>query len=163
MKLLITQQVRYNLWANQQYVAFFEQHPGFLQTEVLSSFKTPELTLRHIHLAQIVWLARLKGTTFDVEQLNNMPFALSDLLESSTQLLHYTRQLNPLDWQQPVHYQNLMKQVFTQKRYEIILHVVNHGTYHRGQLSMMLKQLNAAHIPPTDLIHFYANEDVENI
>lgn len=34
-------------------------------------------------------------------------------------------------------------------------HLVNHGTYHRGQVVTMLRQLGAA-APTTDLIAFYS-------
>jgi uncharacterized damage-inducible protein DinB len=33
-------------------------------------------------------------------------------------------------------------------------HVINHATYHRGQVTMMLRQLGAAPVA-TDLILFY--------
>ena len=33
-------------------------------------------------------------------------------------------------------------------------HLVNHGTYHRGQITTMLRQLGAKPLS-TDLIHFY--------
>lgn len=38
--------------------------------------------------------------------------------------------------------------------WEMLRHVVNHGTYHRGQLATMLRQLGVAP-PSTDLILFY--------
>ena len=34
-------------------------------------------------------------------------------------------------------------------------HVVNHGSYHRGQLTTMLRQLGGAAPKPMDLIAFY--------
>ncbi len=35
-----------------------------------------------------------------------------------------------------------------------MMHLVNHGTYHRGQITTMLRQLDAQPIL-TDLMHFY--------
>ncbi len=162
MKILLKQQLTYNLWANKRYVEFFERYPGFLQTEVLSSFKTPELTLNHIYQAQEVWFARLTGTSLDIEALKNHSFQLHHLLDSSHKLIQFVENTDAMNLKNEIHYQNVMKQVFSQPAYQIILHVVNHGTYHRGQIALMLKQLNADNIPPTDLIHFYRNEDVEN-
>lgn len=40
--------------------------------------------------------------------------------------------------------------------WQIVLHVVNHGTLHRGQVMGMLRQLGVAP-PPTDLIRYYLN------
>jgi uncharacterized damage-inducible protein DinB len=35
---------------------------------------------------------------------------------------------------------------------DVFLHVLNHGTYHRGQLVNMLRQLGIEKIPQTDFI-----------
>ena len=37
----------------------------------------------------------------------------------------------------------------------MIQHLVNHGTYHRGQLTMLLRQLGAEPPEGTDLIGYY--------
>jgi uncharacterized damage-inducible protein DinB len=37
----------------------------------------------------------------------------------------------------------------------MLQHVVNHGTYHRGQITTMLRQLGAEPPKSTDLIAFY--------
>jgi uncharacterized damage-inducible protein DinB len=37
-------------------------------------------------------------------------------------------------------------------------HLVNHGTYHRGQVVTMLRQLGAGTPPSTDLIAFYREQ-----
>jgi uncharacterized damage-inducible protein DinB len=36
-------------------------------------------------------------------------------------------------------------------------HLVNHGTYHRGQITTMLRQLDAKPVL-TDLMHFYREQ-----
>jgi len=41
-----------------------------------------------------------------------------------------------------------------QPLWQVVLHAVNHGTHHRGQVSGFLRTLG--HTPPvTDLSHFY--------
>jgi uncharacterized damage-inducible protein DinB len=162
MKLLLLQQAKYNYWANKKYIEFFEHYPGFLHKEVLSSFKTPELTLLHIFQAQQVWLARLLNKDIDYSKLKNHQLKLSDLLISSQKIIDFVTDTDAMDLKNEIHYQNLMKQVFSQPAYQIILHVVNHGTYHRGQISLMLKQLKADNIPATDLIHFFNQEYIED-
>jgi uncharacterized damage-inducible protein DinB len=39
--------------------------------------------------------------------------------------------------------------------WQMFQHVVNHGTYHRGQVTTMLRQLGAAPPKSTDMITFY--------
>ncbi|MGZ3844574.1 MAG: DinB family protein, partial [Flavisolibacter sp.] len=49
-------------------------------------------------------------------------------------------------------YQNTKKEQFKQPIYQMLLHAFNHGTYHRGQLVNMLRQLGVDKIPGTDFI-----------
>ena len=49
-------------------------------------------------------------------------------------------------------YLNSRKERFKQPVYQVILHVFNHGTYHRGQLVSILRQLGISDIPQTDFI-----------
>jgi uncharacterized damage-inducible protein DinB len=39
--------------------------------------------------------------------------------------------------------------------WQMLQHMVNHGTYHRGQITTMLRQLDAASPKSMDLIDFY--------
>ena len=51
-------------------------------------------------------------------------------------------------------YQNNKKEQFKQPVYEMLLHIFNHATYHRGQLVTMLRQLGVEKIPGTDFVLF---------
>ena len=50
-----------------------------------------------------------------------------------------------------INYANSAGEVFSSTVGEILMHVCNHGTYHRGQLAKMLKQAGYA-VPLTDYI-----------
>ncbi len=49
--------------------------------------------------------------------------------------------------------------VYSNPMWQSLQHVVNHGTYHRGQVITMLRQLGAKPIQ-TDLMHFYRERAV---
>ena len=49
-------------------------------------------------------------------------------------------------------YRNMKGEEFCQPLYQIIHHLFNHMTYHRGQLVTMLRQAGAEQIPGTDFI-----------
>ena len=51
-----------------------------------------------------------------------------------------------------LHYKNLKGEPFTQVMNEVLLHLFNHGTYHRGQLITMLHALEMDKLPATDFI-----------
>jgi uncharacterized damage-inducible protein DinB len=40
-------------------------------------------------------------------------------------------------------------------RYQMFMHVINHGTYHRGQLITMLRLVGLSELPASDLIAYY--------
>ena len=42
----------------------------------------------------------------------------------------------------------------------MIVHVVNHGTYHRGQVATMMRQLGAKPAESTDMIVFFREHSV---
>ena len=49
-------------------------------------------------------------------------------------------------------YQNTKREQFKQPVYQMVHHVMNHNSYHRGQLVTMLRQLGITKIPQTDYI-----------
>ena len=51
-------------------------------------------------------------------------------------------------------YQNSKRELFKQPVYEVLLQLFNHQTYHRGQLTNMLRQLGIDKIAATDFIVF---------
>ncbi len=51
-------------------------------------------------------------------------------------------------------FQNSKKDLFKQPVYETVMHVINHSTYHRGQLVTMMRTLGVKTIPQTDFSVF---------
>jgi len=51
-------------------------------------------------------------------------------------------------------YKNSRGEEFAQPVREVLLHVFNHSTFHRGQLVTMMRQLGETNIPATDFIAF---------
>jgi uncharacterized damage-inducible protein DinB len=62
--------------------------------------------------------------------------------------------LSDTDLDRVVDYKSLKGDPFKNTVREIVMHVVNHATIHRGQVMGMLRQMGVAP-PPTDLIFFY--------
>jgi len=70
------------------------------------------------------------------------------------QWLDWVRAANDGDFVQILSYKNTSGQPFSQPVYQILLHLFNHSTYHRGQLVTMLHQLEFTSIPATDFLVF---------
>ena len=128
------------------------------------SFKGVLGTLIHMYRADRVWLARMKGDTrapmipqgetFTFGELREKWPALWDEFESL--VAGYSGQ----DLESEIRFFSVVKKKeLMVPRWEALLHMVNHGTYHRGQLTTMLLQLN--HNPaPTDLIFYYLRDQL---
>lgn len=113
-------------------------------------------TLRHIYYADRVWLARLEGAR---QQFKDDPEpSLADLRRMWPEVLARFRAfvlaMPAQELASELGYRNLKGEAYSVDRWKILLHVVNHGTLHRGQVMGMLRQLG--HKPPgTDLIFYY--------
>jgi uncharacterized damage-inducible protein DinB len=117
-----------------------------------ANFAIPEANtlLSHILCAQHIWAKRIlneKPTYAVWEQFE--PGSFDTIYRENIQLLEVafaSKQASEV-----VNYSNSAGDVFSNTVEEILMHVCNHGTYHRGQLAKMLKQ--AGFTPPlTDYI-----------
>jgi uncharacterized damage-inducible protein DinB len=66
----------------------------------------------------------------------------------------WAEQLSPADWDRIVFYRNTKGEASQQPLWQIVLHIVNHASYHRGQITTMLRQIGCMPIG-TDLITYY--------
>jgi uncharacterized damage-inducible protein DinB len=157
MKEILTQLSAYHIWANQLLLDVVNHLPEEKQKqEVPSSFKSLYLTLLHMLDAENIWWQRMK--LLERIHLPSESFT-GDAKELGNGLLHQSRQWN--EWitsatdhqlQHVFLYQNSKREQFKQPIYQMLLHVFNHGTYHRGQLVNILRQIGVEKIPRTDFI-----------
>ena len=157
MKEVLTQLSAYNVWTNGLLLDVINGLPEEKQKqEVPSSFKSLYTTLLHMYNAESIWWQRMKlqerinipGETFkgDLKELGNL------LLYQNRQWNEWITTANPHQLEHVFHYQNSKKEQFKQPIYQMLIHVFNHGTYHRGQLVNILRQLGVDKVPATDFI-----------
>jgi len=112
----------------------------------------------HLLRAQDVWYGRVANT--DHAELDL--WATDPLSTSAGRLEDSTRRWQALlderadDLDQPVSYTNSSGTAFETPLRDILLHVVNHGTHHRAQIALLLREADIAP-PATDYI-FYLRE-----
>ena len=80
-------------------------------------------------------------------------------LEQEQRLLAFVGGVTQSDLDREMEYKTLKFGVYRNPLWQSMQHVVNHGTYHRGQVTTMLRQLGAEPIL-TDLMHFYRERAV---
>ena len=108
--------------------------------------------------AESIWWQRLKLNEHILvpSSQNGMNFneASEQLLRTSASLEEWVKNANEVNLTHVFEYRNTKKELFKQPVFEVIIHMVNHGTYHRGQIVTMLRQLNISKIPGTDFVLF---------
>lgn len=155
MKELLKQYAAYNIWASQRIIELLLTLPEEKQLqEVPSSFNSLLKTVLHMLDAESIWWQRMKLQ----ERINvpsegfagKMQDACSALLQQSKQWEEWVINATELSIDHVFQYQNTKREVFKMPVYQMVHHVFNHGTYHRGQLVNMLRQLGIEKIPQTD-------------
>lgn len=137
----------YNSWANERVLHTLEN----LGDEV------PAVSLHllsHLLNAQTIWLARIEKVksavgVFDEHNL----VKCRELHENTREYLLTLAQSSPESLVQMITYTNTKGEAFETSLHDILMQVLNHGTYHRAQIAANLRQ--AGFIPVnTDYITF---------
>lgn len=170
----------YNLWANHRMFSTLEKLSDQQFTSVMpSSFPSIQESVTHILAAEWIWLKRWTGaspraTVSDTTTASAMHSALSnggvaldsiatlsglrefaDAIEQQRQ--RYLGTLKEDSLSARLNYTDMGGKEFSMPLVQLLQHVVNHGTYHRGQVTTLLRQLGAETIS-LDLLFFYREQ-----
>ena len=149
----------YNAWANHRELEAASRltTEQFLQP-LVSSFGSVRDTLAHIYGAEWVWLERFQGRSPaslpNAAEFQDVASLQQRWNEHESRLLGFVRGLTQADLDRVMEYKTLKFGVYRNPLWQSMQHLVNHGTYHRGQVTTLLRQLGAQPIL-TDLMHFY--------
>jgi uncharacterized damage-inducible protein DinB len=157
MKDLLSQLAAYNTWANQKLLETILALPVDKQKqEVPSSFNSLYKTMLHMYSAESIWWQRMKlqeRINIPMEDFNGSVQELAqELLQQNRQWHQWINDATDPMLDHVFQYFSLKRESFKQPIFQMLLHVFNHGTYHRGQLVNMLRQLGIEKIPQTDFI-----------
>jgi uncharacterized damage-inducible protein DinB len=133
MKQYFLKLYRYNAWASKRVL-------GTLQRQDVRDEKILTL-MGHIVAAQFLWLHRIKGLPapdvklwgdYSLEQVLTMTEkAGNEWLEFVESTDNFNRELT---------YKNYVNELYTNNVENIMIHLVNHSSYHRAQIAMLLRQ-----------------------
>jgi uncharacterized damage-inducible protein DinB len=151
LKETIASYIRYNHWANERLTQWLQTLSNeVLYTETNASFASIDLTLQHMKNAQFFWYEVI--TEGDVKKLDetivvkSIDKVIDLLLLGSRQMIEtYTK------FTEPELAADIKSPVMTRSRHDFIMHVINHNSYHRGQIITIARILGAvSNIPETD-------------
>jgi len=146
----------YHAWANQTILGRIKElPPAVLSQEVNSSFPTIAHAFSHLYAIDTVWYHVLAGMEMPKAFQTYYPQLNERILSSAEE---YARTYDELaerfgewfrgqdDLEQAIMLDNPFAGPRRTRLSEVVLHMVNHGTYHRGNVSTMLRQLGHASV-----------------
>jgi uncharacterized damage-inducible protein DinB len=159
MHSLISNYSAYNTWSNQRIIAWLRTlDHELLYRDVPSSYRSIDYTLQHINRAQKYWWRFITGQEtagFDWSVFEGeVDRIMEEILEYSVKMQTDFSAFSETELQDILHLQS--RWITNQRpRYEYIMHIINHGTYHRGQIVTMARVLGIQDgIPNTDFNYF---------
>jgi len=149
----------FNTWADRRVMeAVSALTPEQFTKDLHSSFPSVRDTLVHIAGVEWVWLERAHGRSPeripDTQAITDIGTLRAYWDDVANKWQEYRKKLTQEDLDEFVAYKTFSFGPGRDPRWQMLQHMVNHGTYHRGQVSTMLRQLGAKSVG-TDLIVFY--------
>lgn len=149
----------YDRWATDRILDAAERLTPEQRTRDLGSSHPSVLaTLAHLASADWVWLERWRGVSptgipddWDVSTLAGVRERWESVLDERRR---FVEGLTEADLGREVGYRTTAGVPHRDPLDRLLRHVVNHATYHRGQVVTMLRQLGAEP-PSTDLVLYY--------
>jgi uncharacterized damage-inducible protein DinB len=155
----IRQLYAFNRWANAHMRAAVRKlSDEAFERDMKNSFPSVRDTMLHIMASEWVWLTRWLGTSPSGMPQEWKSYKLAqieqewDALETAQEA--FVDRLSDPDLDRVVEYVNFRGETFQQPLWHLLRHMVNHSTYHRGQITTMLRQLGYDAVS-TDLVVYF--------
>lgn len=157
LKKIMANYAAYNLWVNQQFVNWLTtKSDELLHKDVPSSYSSIIKTLNHIWETEQYWLSIIAETALpernETTDLDKKEI-FEGLLNTSAKLAEFISSLSDEQLYKTVKIENPWFQCELPIS-DYLLQVVNHGTYHRGQIVTIGRNIGITDASNTDY-NFY--------
>lgn len=164
LSALLKNYALYNHWANRRIVDWLRQNPvEIIDQEMPASFPSIRRTLLHIWDAQYIWFERFHGVspaTFPSSQYDGLPEDVFEgLLRSSEKLAQFVLGQQDTFFEDAIVYKTTSGKEYTNMASDMLLQVLQHSTYHRGQIVTMARNFGLDTPPQTDFIFYVRSKD----
>lgn len=141
---------RYKAWADSDLFALLATVPPGHSEQLSACIRT----LNHIHVVDRIFRAHLAGEPrpFDATNTKETPALsrlYSDVAATDAWYVSYIARLSPDSLSEVIDFTFTDGDSGRMSREEMLLHVITHGGYHRGNVGQVLKSISVA--PPRDL------------
>ena len=152
--------VDYHYWARDRLWTVVEALPEEqLRRPLGNSFASVFDTVVHLVGADWIWRSRWEGVSPMALPLPDSYDTLAKVRaaweDEERRIRAIVNGLGPDGIARPIEYTGWDGRRQAQPFWQMLQHLVNHGSYHRGQVTTMLRQLNVPPPKSTDLIAFY--------
>ena len=127
MKIFFNQLFDYNFYCNKKFIE-----------ECAALSKLPEKSINlfsHILNSHHIWNARLIGKTPNFEAWQAQPIKEWNDIHYENQRNSFEIITNTDNFEKRIDYENSEGRLYTNTVKDILFHVINHSTYHRGQIA----------------------------
>ncbi len=158
MKAHFVMMARYNAWANARLYRMAVALPDPLyRRDVGVYFKSLHGTLNHLLTADRIWMRRLTGVgdhpnRLDAIVFDDLPSLTAAREQEDKRITHFVEQLTESCFEEFLDYRTLNGTPQRQTRGEILAHLFNHQTHHRGQAHAILTMLGITDPQLLDLL-----------
>jgi len=129
-----------------------------------SSFKSVRDTVTHIYAAEWAWYQRWHGTSpaalLTPDQFADPAALGAAWADHERKMRAFVDGLSDADVDRLIEYRLLSGATGAQPIGQMVQHVVNHTSYHRGQVTTMLRQLGAQPAKSMDMIAYFREKSV---
>jgi uncharacterized damage-inducible protein DinB len=150
--------LNYHYWARDRVLdAVAPLTPEQFTRDLGNSFPSVRDTLAHNVGAEVIWLARWRGeapTGLPADQLPDLAAIRAEWSRMEGEIRGFLRDVGP-DVARVFRYTMFDGKTASQPFWQMLQHVVNHASYHRGQVTTMLRQLGAQPGKSMDMSVFY--------
>ena len=150
----------YHYWARDRLLQAVDPlTPEEFTRDLGSSFKSIRDTVAHIYAAEWAWYQRWQGQSpaalLPTDLFPDVAAVRSQWLALEGKMRQFVDGLGETGVRRVIDYTLLSGQAGKSTMWQMLQHVVNHASYHRGQVTTMLRQIGAAPGKSMDLIAFY--------
>jgi uncharacterized damage-inducible protein DinB len=152
--------VDYHYWARDRMFEALEPLTSEqFNRDLGSSFKSLRETVVHIYAAEWAWQSRWDGHSpaglVTGEPLDDLGAIRRAWTSHEAKVRAFVDGLGAAGVARVFEYKLLSQQPGSSPFWQMLQHVVNHASYHRGQVTTMLRQVGAAPAKSMDMIAFY--------
>jgi uncharacterized damage-inducible protein DinB len=151
--------IDFHYWARDRVLAAADPlTPEQYERPMGNSFSSVRDTLNHIYQAEWIWYSRWNGvspTTFPAGQLPDVATLRERWSELEGNVRAFLDSAGEAGLSHVFEYRLMSGKEGASPLWQMVAHVVNHATYHRGQVTTLLRQLGAVPPKSTDMITFF--------